>query len=111
MLHKPHTTANKPVPFPLFIPAIPTYGELLGPKKYENVVTYVLTAPCASRTLNFEPRTLNPLAAHAPSFWCYLVLFGAVWRSLVLKFIFDRCRELAPLRRVPNIKIKAGYAG
>src|SRR5687768_4277058 len=48
-------------------------------------VTDVLTAPCALPTLNRERRTLNPSGSY---FWCSLVLFGAVWCYLVLKFIF-----------------------
>src|SRR5687767_3589634 len=28
-------------------------------------------------------------AAQAQNFWCYLVLFGALWRYLVLKLFFD----------------------
>ena len=67
-----------------------SYRELPGAKKCENCL---------------YPRLLSS----APSFWSYSVLFGAVWCSLVLKYIFDICTGLAPVRRVP--KIKAGYAG
>jgi hypothetical protein len=40
-----------------------------------------------------------PLGSH---FWCCLVLFGAVWCSLVLKFIFAKTMAEAPSSNFPS---------
>ena len=51
--------------------------------------------PFSSRALRIS--VVNP-------FWCYLVLFGALWRSLVLKLFFMFEILLSMFKRFPKIR-------